>query len=500
MIWILGWIAQVVLVVTLPEVADEAYYERWGEVARLGYLDHPPAVAWWSSLGGRWLNLTLLPIAWLLFAQSARRLGAQLNPEILIAIAWWTPLGLSSGVLVTPDAPLLLGWSLAVWGFACQRPLISAVGVAWGAWSKAMIWPAALGLAWLWWTDQRHSRDEHAHDLTRLMTQRRTRFFLWSSVILALYAPHLAWSYTHEGLPWTFQGSRQWGRFSTLEWLAGQVLVGGGMWGIALTRSYLDYIQDGRTKVNAVTYHDEMSSSHQLFASERARIWWWLSAPSAFLWLGVSLGTRVEANWSALAWPMGLVWVLDRLPERAYRRYLASGIIVTLPCLFLPLVHLVIPIGSGPPRAGEKLAHCLDKSVEPSPPSMWIAGRYQEAALLKMPLQSSDATRNDHPTRTAHHPGGASAKHTLLGAPLIYQRAWERRRSQYDLEGSRNLDARPYDAFIPCQAAYLGPPHWLGPRCQGEPRLFRPALNQCGLYVTRCLCAPGVRFRPKPQR
>ena len=63
MIWVAGWVAQVTLVITLPEVADEAYYERWGEVTRLGYLDHPPAVAWWSRLGGRWLNLTLLPIA-----------------------------------------------------------------------------------------------------------------------------------------------------------------------------------------------------------------------------------------------------------------------------------------------------------------------------------------------------------------------------------------------------------------------------------------------------
>ena len=213
---VVGWCAQLALALTLPEVADEAYYTRWGEALALGYLDHPPAVAWWARFGGRALNLTLLPLAWIVFALAARRLGSRVLPSHLLMAAWFTPLGLSSGVLVTPDAPLLLGWSVAVWGYAAQRPLMSALGVAWGAWSKAMIWPAAVGLGWLWLNDQ---REVDSGEGSLLRRSRSTRFWIWVCCIALLYAPHVVWSLGHQGLPWSFQSGRVLSRPYLIEWI-----------------------------------------------------------------------------------------------------------------------------------------------------------------------------------------------------------------------------------------------------------------------------------------
>lgn len=444
----ISWLAQCYLVIALPEMADEAYYTRWGENLRLGYLDHPPGVALWSRIGGRWLNLFLLPFIWILFADAARRLGAQISSAELLSAVWLTPLGVASGVLVTPDAPLICCWGIAVWGYARGWIVISALGVALGAWSKAMIWPAALGLGWLWWHDDRR------HDA-------KVRAMIWLALSLLLYSPHLLWSWKHQGYPWTFQGTRRWGQFSTAEWLIGQILVGGGLWAILLGRCYLSrlYLLMGRV-------YDWTDKESPVITPERERVWWWLSAPSMLIWMFCSLGTRVEANWSALAWPVGMVWVLDKSSSQLKKRALRWGMLMTIPCLALPLLHGFIPLGWGPPRDGLSLRACLaDIKLSEHPDaysSQWWVGRYQEAALLNLPISKPFEWKDD------------------LGS-ISYRRAWKRRMSQYDL----NVPLATTQSL--CGGWYLGPPDWIGPRCSGTIRAIESQLH-CQIQVSKCEC------------
>ncbi len=445
-----AWCAQLYLVIALPQVADEAYYQRWGELLSIGYLDHPPGIALWSMGGGRWLNLCLLPFAWVLLGSAARRLGSHVPLSLFLCTAWCTPLGLASGVLVTPDAPLLLSWSIAVFGYASRSVLITAGGLALGLWSKAMIIPAAIGLLWLWWTDPR-----------RTVRRRRVEVSITLLIAVLLYIPHLFWSVTHQGLPWSFQGGRPLRLFSTPEMLAGQLWVGGGLWTWYLLRCYWIKIQ---------SLWSERSASIDRIFSERERQWFWLSAPSLLLWLLISVGSRVEPNWTALAWPFGLIWVLEILSEPQRQRALKVSLCITAPCLCLPLAHQLIPLGWGPPRDGQRLAECVTDSTEHLETSAWVVGRYQEAALLSLPLEMN--VRSSFVERI-----------TPSVIPLLrYQRPSERRRSQYDL--SRGESILP----LPCDAVWLGPLQWPEERCRAEAIPISEQDWRCRLKLSRCVC------------
>jgi 4-amino-4-deoxy-L-arabinose transferase-like glycosyltransferase len=132
---------------------DEAYYWTWSRHLALGYLDHPPMVAWLirasTAMGGDSalavrapavvLGGVVLPIAvyWL-----AREAGVKPALALLLPLATLVqPLGLAAGLLVTPDVPLLVAWT------ACGAALLRGVrtGAAW-SWLAAGL---ALGVALL---------------------------------------------------------------------------------------------------------------------------------------------------------------------------------------------------------------------------------------------------------------------------------------------------------------------------------------------------------------
>ncbi len=109
-----------------PLAPDEAYYWVWSRALAPGYLDHPPMVALWiragTSVGGDGaFGVRLLsPLAaalgsFLLFWAAedllpGRRAGAWaaalLNATLLLGVG---------AVTMTPDTPLLLFWTAALW-------------------------------------------------------------------------------------------------------------------------------------------------------------------------------------------------------------------------------------------------------------------------------------------------------------------------------------------------------------------------------------------------
>ena len=436
---LLAWVAQAYLVYALPQVADEAYYQRWGEQLALGYFDHPPGVALWSSWGGRALNLFVLPIAWLLFHKTAIILGSKVSITRYLAAIWCTPLGLASAVLVTPDSPLLLASSIAVWGYAKRSWFICALGISMGMWSKAMMLPAATGILWLWWSDTQESR-----------RRRRLHTILIIFVVCLSYSPHLWWSIKHQGLPWSFQSGRGGRGFSSLDMIAGQLWVGGGLWTVLLLHRYWTYIR-------SIVERGLCDPSKPKMASfgEKNRRYFWLSAPSFITWLFVSMFTRVEANWTALAWPMAFIWIIDESSLHTYSRAWRFALLVTLPCLALPLVHQSLPLGWGPPRDGEQLRQCVQSVSERYGSPQWIVGRYQEAALLGLPLDA-DQER------------------------IRYLRAHQRRSSHYDL--SRSNDHRS----LKCPTLWIGPREWVGDRCQKEALIS--VKGDCEIPLSLCSC------------
>jgi 4-amino-4-deoxy-L-arabinose transferase-like glycosyltransferase len=115
---------------TIHLTEDEAYYRLWAQHLQLGYLDHPPMIAWWIRVGETLfgdtpLGVRLVPAlasgltTWLI-GDLTRRLGAE--PRTALRAALWYNATLTvclGGMLATPDAPASFFWTITLWALAC---------------------------------------------------------------------------------------------------------------------------------------------------------------------------------------------------------------------------------------------------------------------------------------------------------------------------------------------------------------------------------------------
>jgi len=105
---------------TIELLPEEAYYWTYSKHPALGYFDHPPMVAWIIAVGTTLFGDTQLGVrfgtflmwvasSWLLFLTGKIWFGrrAALAATLLFALA---PLYVGTGLIVTPDAPVLFFW------------------------------------------------------------------------------------------------------------------------------------------------------------------------------------------------------------------------------------------------------------------------------------------------------------------------------------------------------------------------------------------------------
>jgi hypothetical protein len=125
---------------------DEAYYTLWSRSLSFGYLDHPPMVAFLirastslfggSEFGVRALSLLVVGAMPALIALIAWRLFDSGEKAALAALMWIAmPLVAVGAMFVTPDAPLVVFWTLG----------LLALVELWRTGERR--WPVALGLA-----------------------------------------------------------------------------------------------------------------------------------------------------------------------------------------------------------------------------------------------------------------------------------------------------------------------------------------------------------------
>ena len=117
--------AQALIARRLELTFDEAYYTLWSRALSFGYLDHPPMVALFirastalfggSEIGVRALSLLVVGAMPALIAPIAWRLFGSAEKAALAALMWVAmPLVLVGAVFVTPDAPLVVFWTLGL--------------------------------------------------------------------------------------------------------------------------------------------------------------------------------------------------------------------------------------------------------------------------------------------------------------------------------------------------------------------------------------------------
>ncbi|MGG5889593.1 glycosyltransferase family 39 protein [Falsiroseomonas sp. HC035] len=298
----------------VPLAPDEAYYWTWSRTLQAGYLDHPPMIAWFiragtllageGAFGIRLMGPISIALASLLLARAADALFPDRRPGLLAAVLFNATLLVGvGGILVTPDLPLLVFWTAALWALA--RVHATQDGRWWLAFgvlaglsllSKytagllgigAVLWLLASRPAWRWWRDWR----------------------LWAGGALALlvFLPVLLWNAGNGWASFVRQGGR-----------AGAIEPGSAL-------RYLGELVAGQAGLATPLVFVLCVTGVAL----ATRAWWRGDAaagllaamvlPGAALFLWQATGSRVQGNWPGILYPAACIAAAAFLPPRLAR-------------------------------------------------------------------------------------------------------------------------------------------------------------------------------------
>ena len=196
----------------LPE---EAYYWNYSRHLDIGYLDHPPMVAWLikvgtaafgqSQFGVRAGALCCGVITSVFTYRLTRNLFDEATALAAVVLAQALPFFFLSGLLMTPDAPLTAAWAASL--YYLERALVAGRSSAWwgvgfslglGAISKysiGLLVPVALGFM---------SRDRESRRWWR-----RWEPYVAALLAFAIFSPVIVWNAQHEWASFAFQTSRR---------------------------------------------------------------------------------------------------------------------------------------------------------------------------------------------------------------------------------------------------------------------------------------------------
>jgi Dolichyl-phosphate-mannose-protein mannosyltransferase len=292
---------------------DEAYYTLWSRSLSFGYLDHPPMVALLirastSSFGGsefgvRGLSLLVVGAMPALVALIAWRMFDSAEKAALAAVTWIAiPLVSVGAVFVTPDAPLVVFWTLGLaalvelWRTGERRWLIAlglALGLALQSKFTAAFFAAGVGLALL-----------ATPSLRRWLVS--PALFAGLAVALAIFAPFIIWNAAHGWA--TF--AKQLGRAAppngfTPYYLAEFVVAQIGLMNPLVFAAL----------VPAVLAISWRASVLPRSPDEARRILVCTIVPVALYFLLHSLHDRVQGNWLAPLYPAVAILVADWIAE-----------------------------------------------------------------------------------------------------------------------------------------------------------------------------------------
>jgi dolichol-phosphate mannosyltransferase len=197
-------------------IPEEAYYWNYARHLDIGYLDHPPMVAWliWlsTSIFGKSEFSVRLPafLCWLAAAAFMFRLTRDLcdrstayRSAMLLAVL---PIYFGLGFFMTPDAPLFATWAGSL--YFLERALITQERRPW-RWIGVCIglgmlskYPTALlsGATVIFLIIDRKSR----HWLVR------PEPYLAAITAFVLFSPVLLWNMQNNWMSFAFQGTNRW--------------------------------------------------------------------------------------------------------------------------------------------------------------------------------------------------------------------------------------------------------------------------------------------------
>ncbi len=340
-------ILRLVLAAVLPLAPDETYYWLWAQHLQPGYFDHPPMVALWikagtalcgnTPLGVRLLGPLSAAVGSVLLWDAAEQIapGRGITAALLLNATLLVGVG---AIIITPDTPLLLFWSLGL--AACARVITGnprwwlVVGLAAGGMLLSK-YTAALFIAavFLWLVTDARGRKQLATP------------WPWAgmALALALFAPNIAWNAAHGWVSYLKQGGRT-AAFNPgravqffFELVAGQtalctpliaILAGAGLW--HLRRD----------------------------TAPGARLLLWLTLVPGVVMLTHVLSERVQGNWVAILYPSACL-AAAMLPAAILQRWLKPALGLGFGITVLAYVQAVavpFPLPASMDTAGNQLA------------------------------------------------------------------------------------------------------------------------------------------------
>jgi hypothetical protein len=291
---------------------DEAYYTLWSRSLSFGYLDHPPVVAvlirastslfGGGELGVRALSLAVVGSMPALIALIAWRLFDSKEKAALAALMWIAmPLVSIGALFVTPDAPLVVFWTLALaalvelWRTGDKRWLIAlgaALGLALQSKFTAAFFVAGVGLALL-----------ATPSLRRWLVS--PALYVGFAVALLIFAPFVVWNAEHGWATFAKQLGRAPPHGFAPYYLAEFVVAQIGLVNPLVVAALVPAVW-------AIPWRAPVSPRSR---DEARRILICTIAPAAVYFLLHSLHDRVQGNWLAPLYPAAAILAADWVAE-----------------------------------------------------------------------------------------------------------------------------------------------------------------------------------------
>jgi 4-amino-4-deoxy-L-arabinose transferase-like glycosyltransferase len=299
---------------------DEPYYWLWSKHLGLSYYDHPPMVAYLiavSTMFGDTERLVRLPAilcaggaSWFVYAIAAGVMNdkrAGLWGAVLVNMI---PILAIGALVTTPDSPLLLFWSAALYyAFklvdAQQARHFYAVGFFFGLALLSKYTAALFAPAFLLFLI--------VSPENRVWLFRREPYLAFA-LGLMLFAPVILWNYNHDWVSFGFQlkhgfapGERR-PLMDFLEFWAGQI----GFYGV-----FMFFILIATSLGIGWLGVKEKRDDFLLLSM--------MSAPLLLFFVVNSLQSRMEGNWSAPAYVAAIAGVPVFVSRIAEKYYMKSG-------------------------------------------------------------------------------------------------------------------------------------------------------------------------------
>lgn len=298
---------------------EEAYYWNYAQHLDIGYLDHPPMVAWliWvtthifgdNEFGVRSGAFFCWVISAIFLYRLARNLfdkGSAFRAVLFLAIM---PYFFGIGMLMFPDSPLVLCWAGAL--FFAERALLAGKRSAWyglgvilglGMLSKytiALLGPSIIIFMLV-------DRDSRKWLL-------KPEPYLAVIIVLLLFSPVVIWNATHDWASFVFQGPTRWqASFDfSLPSLIASIMILLTPTGLA---AVIFLLFSGRQKMS--------ENICTLLRQDRKSLFAWLfSVLPLSVFVFFSLSRETKMNWTGPLWLALLPFIAYQLKRNFPGRY-----------------------------------------------------------------------------------------------------------------------------------------------------------------------------------